>query len=86
MLRVGTERPRGIDFEFVDAGGFHLFLDRTLPRPERIEVTVGRWPRRRLCAAGFGEGAFDGGEGTESAIWDSLAGGGDGGAGGGNGS
>ncbi len=80
MLRVATERPQGLEFDQLDAGGFQLFLDRELPRPERIEVTLGRWPRRKLRVTGFGGEAAGGFGGV---AWDS---GGDGdGGGGGNG-
>ena len=81
MVKVATERPQGVDFEQFEPGGFLLFLDRELPRPERIDVKLGRWPRRKIRVTGFeGEAGGDGG----GIAWDS-GGGGDGGGGGGNG-
>jgi hypothetical protein len=82
-IRVSTEAPKEAPrLDQVDAGGFELFVDRELERPHRVDVSVRRWPRRRLRVRGFGPGAPTPGDGL---IWDSAGsgGGGDGGGGGG---
>jgi hypothetical protein len=88
-LSVGTERPGGEpDLEPVHAGGFELFLDRNLERPNVLDVELRRWPWSRIRVRGLRVHglAVDPLHTTpeEHVLWDS-AGGADGGGGGGNG-
>ena len=90
-LTVSTKPPRDeVDFELVPGGGFELLLDRGLERPRTVDVSLGRWPRRRVRVRGLKY--QPGGAATEEVgpaghvLWDNLGGGGGGdGGGGGNG-
>ena len=85
--KASLTRPRDeVVFGEFDAGGFSLFLDDRIERPDAVEVYVRRWPRRRVhvrgvrsyeTGTGGGGGANGGGD---DRVWDT--GGGDGGGGG----
>ena len=89
-LTVSTKPPRDeVDFELVHGGGFELLLDRNLQRPRVVEVSLGRWPRRRFRVRGFryqpAGAASEEVDAPEHILWDNLGGGGSGGGGDGGG-
>ena len=92
-LDVTTRKPSRSDvaFECVDAGGFEFCLQDGLARPERVAISLTRWPRRRVKVRGFrdrgdagwaGGGNGDADDDSDGVVWWD---GGDGGGGGGNG-
>jgi hypothetical protein len=86
-IKVSTSSPENdVDFEELDAGGFQLLLDRTLPKPRTIEIDLHRWPWRRIRVRGFQQGPVAGYEDdAELVLWDSFGGGSGGGGGNGGG-
>jgi hypothetical protein len=48
-LRVSVERPEGVPFEEVLADGYRLFVDSTMARPRKLEVSLR--PLRGLCVS-----------------------------------
>jgi hypothetical protein len=48
-LRVSVECPEGVPFEEVLADGYRLFIDSTMARPPKLEVSLR--PMRGLCAS-----------------------------------
>jgi hypothetical protein len=51
-LKASTEAPsrRAVTFHRYEAGDFALHLDESVPVPEEIDISLRRWPRRRLAA------------------------------------
>ena len=90
-LSVTTKAPRSLrELEVVYGGGFELLLDRELERPDVVDVSLRRWPRRRIRVQGVRvQGMVTDEAGLtplDHVIWDSAAGGcGDGGGGNGGG-
>ena len=88
VYRASTSRPSThVEFREFDGGGFAFLLDRNIERPKSVDITLRRWPWRRLRVRGFrheGPVAGDGGGGEgerDDVLWD-TGGGGDGGGGG----
>jgi hypothetical protein len=48
-LRVSVEPPEGVPFEEVLADGYRLFIDSTMARPPKLEVSFR--PLRGLCVS-----------------------------------
>ena len=83
-VKAATKAPRVVaEFDVVHAGGFEFLLDRALERPKSVDVSIRRWPWKRVRVRGVGrDGVVVGTGDSAGVIWESERGGGGGGGGG----